>query len=74
VVAGPVVRITSPVAIRACQPCDSQGAVSHPRPAVQVMTAPSMAAAAAAAAARSTPPAGVVTESSGGVPLSQSRP
>jgi len=56
VVAGPVVRITSPVAIRACQPCDSQGAVSHPRPAVQVMTAPSTAAAGAAAAARSTPP------------------
>jgi len=72
VVAGPVVRITSPVAIRACQPCDSQGVALHPRPAVQVMTAPSMAAAAAAAAARSTP--GVVTESSGGVPLSQSRP
>jgi len=72
VVVGPVARITSPVAIRACQPCDSQGAVSHPRPAVQVMTAPSTAAAEGAAAARSTP--GVVTESSGGVPLSQSRP
>jgi len=49
-VAGPVPPTISPAAIPACRHCDSLAAVSHPRPAVHVMTVPFTAVAAVAAA------------------------